>query len=156
MASKVERQPVTFTSTATFDKTITGSSNLAISGGIAGSSDVTSSGKVTANGGFYEKVETVSTTGATLQAFGVSLLTSTVAAAHTLPAPVAGVSKVLYKSANSTAVMTVTVASTATQTFDGTNTAFTLNGLNQYVNLVGASSTRWLIQSSTAYYGALA
>lgn len=139
---------------ATFGGTLTASSNATVSGTLTPSSDMTVGGKATFNGGAYEEVQTVSTTGATLNANGLSLLTSTAVAAHTLPAPEAGLHKFLIKTANSTAAMTVTTASTS-QTVDGSNTVITFNGQNQRAELIGASSTRWVLVTSTASVGNL-
>lgn len=155
MGKEKIKRPGLFPNGLTANELITASSALTVDRTITASSDITVTGKGTFNGGSYGAVQTNATTGGTLAAYGMSILSATAATAVVLPAPVAGVFKAIFKTANSTAISTVTTAATS-QTYDGTNTVLTLNGINQHVQLQGASSTRWLILGSTATYGALA
>lgn len=134
--------------------TLTGSSNASVAGTFTGSSNATISGTVTASSAFKHAV-TTSSSQLALTSVGVNVLSATGAVSYTLPAAVAGLRMILAKTANSTAILTVDTASTA-QTLDGSSaTKITLDGLNQKVELVGVSTSRWLVLSSTTVFGGI-
>lgn len=130
----------------TVSKTITGSSNATVDGTLTASSNLTLSGKLT------HSLQSVSS-GQALGVHNVSVLTATGSTSYTLPAAAAGYYKAIFKSANSTAILTVDTNST-NETFDGSSaTKLTFNGKDQKVEMVGLSTARWLIISSTASVG---
>ena len=91
---------------------------------------------------------TTETTGATLNAFGISVL-STIASNYLLPTPVTGRRKILH-APNPTTVKKVVLSSTDGSITFGSSLsnvlAFsTVAVLDQTIELVAASTTKWLI-----------
>lgn len=108
-----------------------------------------SSGAVTTRG-VSEDIVDVGSTSANAPATGVTELTSTGAITVTLDAPFRGARKRLFKSASSTAIITVDAD---TATFDGSNSSATFDGAGEALDLVGLSATRWAIVSNTGSVG---
>lgn len=114
---------------------------------------VKGSGFVNEDGDYLDNF-TLFETGSTstnLKPYGTSELTSTGAASFTLDAPVLNARKTIIKTANSTAAATVTVGTTANGISVGGSTAptrtLTFNGQNDSIELIGRSTTKWLIKS---------
>ena len=130
------------------------SSDATVSGTLTGSSNASIGGTLTASSALVQGVVT-SSSAKTLTSVGVNELSATGAASYTLPSVASGRRLVIAKTANSTAVLTVDTASTA-QTLDGSSaTKITLNGFNQNIELMGMSTTRWLVLSSTTVFGGI-
>ena len=91
-------------------------------------------------------------TSTNMKNYGLSRLTSTGAVTITLDAPVNGCEKHIVKTANSTAI--VTVSSGSTTVFFGAstaaNTTMTFNGQNDAVILRGDGTTRWQIMAQNS------
>lgn len=137
---------LTAASSAAFSGGVTASTNVTVSGTLTGSSDATIAGVLTASNAFRQAVESVNTN-TTATNYGVSLLAGTSAGAVTMAFPAAaGQSKVIWKTANSTAITTVTLNS---GTYDGTNATATFNGVGQFLNLIAATTDRFLILNTT-------
>lgn len=152
---------VTASTNMTVGGTLTASSASTLSGAVTASTNATVGGTLTASSGLSASQgvtlpRAAASTAANLVSYGLIDITSTSASAYVLDAPVAGREVVIFKTGNSTQIATVTVNSTATVTFDGTNTVLTFNGVNQVARLIGNSSTRWLLTSSTGQVGAIA
>ena len=98
----------------------------------------------------YTFQETASTA-ANVKPYGVTFIESTAAKAYTLTAPVKGARKTIIKTANSTAIGTITVGTTANGISVGGSTSPTrsiaFNGQNDSIELLGTSATKWQIVS---------
>lgn len=118
----------------------------------AGAGSVT--GTLTASSGFVQGLVT-SSSQKTLTQVGVNLMSATGAASYTLPAPAAGLRMTLIKTAASTAILTVDTNSTGT-TLDGSSaTKILFDGNNQRAELLGLTTARWTVLTSTALYGGI-
>lgn len=95
-----------------------------------------------------ETVVDTASTASTIPATGFSDLTSTGAVNYALAAPFKGAKKTLFKSASSTAIITVSTTA-AGATFDGSSDAAAFNGAGDCLQLVGLSTTRWAVVSNT-------
>lgn len=95
-----------------------------------------------------DTTETAST-GSTLSAYGLSIISSTAAQAYQLPAPIPGVRKTLVKTSSSTAVQTVssTLGGTAA-TFGLSGVLLTFSAADQSIILEGVTTTKWQIVSN--------
>lgn len=154
MAGLNQRQTGYSESPQTFESAVTCSSALSVGRTLNASSALNAAGAATLSGGVYEAIQTVATTSGTLTAYGISILSNTSQMAVILPAPVAGVQKAIFNIAATTKAHTVTTAATS-QTLDSTGTILTFDAVNQFVRLVGASSTRWLVVSTTGTHSGI-
>lgn len=96
-------------------------------------------------------VETVSSTATTLTRFGLTLLSSTAAKTFVVAAPVLGCYKEIVKTANSTAIITVSVGSG--MTVGGSTKVVTkilMNGQNDSVVMRGVSTTKWYVTGNNS------
>lgn len=96
-------------------------------------------------------VETVSSTATTLTRFGLTLLSSTGAKTFVLGAPTLGCYKELVKTANSTAITTVSCGSGIT--IGGSTKVVTkilMNGQNDAAVLRGISATKWYLTGNNS------
>ena len=101
-----------------------------------------------------EAVVTLSTTGGTVAASGMTRLNSTVACAYTLEPPILGKRIVIVKTAASTADITVTCSTAkGAATVDGTNSILTFDGANEAIEMIGETSTRWRILENIGTVG---
>ena len=110
------------------------------------------SGFVNEDGGFLDNLTYLETgsTSTNLKPYGVTEITSTGAAAFTLGAPIKNARKTIIKTNASTAAATVTVGTTANGiSVGGLDSARTLtfNGQNDSIELIGKSTTKWLVKS---------
>lgn len=100
---------------------------------------------------FVTAVDTVAGstgTGAAIGNAGVTTISSTGGTRnYSLASPITGVSKTLFCTAGSTANL-AKVDAGAGVTFDGSNRYATFNGAGDCLDLVGLSSTRWLIRNN--------
>jgi len=106
--------------------------------------------EVTASAGFAEAVETGST-GTELKGYGISAIGSTSGAKIFKLAnmPAAGVHKILFATAGSTANTSAVIPATTGITFDGTNRKATFNAAGDALHLVALSTTRWAVVVNT-------
>lgn len=91
------------------------------------------------------------TTAANIKRYGLATLASTGAKTITIDAPVLGCYKEIVKTANSTAIITVSVGSG--QTIGGSTKVVTkilFNGLNDSVCLRGVSATKWHVVANNS------
>lgn len=105
-----------------------------------------SSGWADGNGNLLQLINYVEsgTTAANMKRYGLATLASTGAKTITLDAPVLGCYKEIIKTANSTAIVTVSVGSGVTVGGSTkTVTKILFNGQNDSVILRGVSATKW-------------
>jgi hypothetical protein len=102
----------------------------------------------------FEFAVTTLTTGSTVTASGVGLVsTSTGAKSFTLAAPAEGAVKHLMHNTTSTSTAAITftlVSGNLQSTASSTYTAVTLNGAGQYAQLIGQSTSRYQVASLSA------
>lgn len=95
--------------------------------------------------------ETASSTAISLARFGLTLLSSTGAKTFVLTAPVLGCYKEIVKTANSTAIVTISCGSGVT--IGGSTKVVTkilFNGQNDSVTLRAISATKWYVVSNNS------
>jgi hypothetical protein len=91
------------------------------------------------------------TTAASMKRYGLATLASTGAKTITIDAPVIGCYKEIVKTANSTAIITVSVGTGVT--VGGSTTVVTkilFNGLNDSCILRGVSATKWYVVANNS------
>lgn len=125
---------------------LTATNNASIGGTLTASSGLTASRGVTGP-------RAVASTAANLPSYGLFNISSTSAAAMVIDAPVAGREVVFYKTGNSTQISSITVNATGTVTYDGTNVMLTFDGQSQFARMIGDSTTRWLLLTSSSEGG---
>lgn len=165
MGKEKIKRPGLFPNGLTANKTMTCSSGLTVGGTatintLSVSSGATLGGAATATTSFAASLgvtlpRTLASSSANLPAYGLITIAGTSAMACVIGAPVAGKEVAIYKTANSTAIASITTNATGSVTLDGTNVTLTFNGQNQWIRLMGDSSTRWLMLGTTATFGGL-
>lgn len=95
--------------------------------------------------------ETITSTATVLSPYGLGILSSTGAKTFIMAAPVLGSMKEFVKTANSTAIITISVGSG--QTVGGSTKVVTkilFNGQNDSCSLRGISATKWHVISNNS------